>query len=89
MRWCRPLPGHCGADGATSSVDFYAGEVGEVVCFARVRLGSDGRFEMPIVLAGRGRVGRMQERETGGTVGPVGEVQVDVPMGGALEVEVP
>jgi RNA polymerase sigma-70 factor (ECF subfamily) len=81
--------GHCAGPRGESSISFSGGQRGSVTCRSEVRLDAQGRFEMPFVLAGHGRVGRLQILAEGGTSGPDTEVPVDVPAGGSVEVEVP
>jgi hypothetical protein len=81
--------GHCAAPPEGSMLDFSSETSAGYHFYASARIEADGRFEMPCVPAGAGRVGRNAVLPDGGTQGPVAQAHVDVPMGGWAEVEVP
>lgn len=60
-----------------------------LACRVHVLPDANGGFEIPLVMAGRARVCRMKALDGGGTYGPVGEIQADVPAGGRADVAVP
>lgn len=83
------IHGRCAASAADALLQFAPDSSNGATCSVTAHVDATGRFEMPCVLAGSGRVGRYQILSDGGTAGPVAEVHVDVPRGGSAEVEVP
>src|SRR5262249_4265507 len=81
--------GHCASASDEFTISFRAGHEGPIGCQVGVRPDVAGRFELPTVLAGSGRIGRDRIMPEGGTIGPIAEVEVEVPAGGSVEVEVP
>jgi hypothetical protein len=83
------IRGHCSASPADSVLQFSTEAPSGPVFRALVHLDANGRFEMPCVPAGPGRIGRNTVQPDGGTWGPVAQVHADVPRGGSVDVEVP
>lgn len=81
--------GTCAAPPAETILGFNSSSEGRIACDVWAKIGADGRFEMPYVLAGAGIVTRNDNRPDGSIVGPVTKVAVDVPTGGTAEVAVP
>jgi hypothetical protein len=83
------IRGHCAASPAESVLQFSTESTSGPKFHALVHLDANGRFEMPFVPSGPGRVGRLNVLSDGGTFGPVAESHADVPRAGSVEVEVP
>ncbi len=81
--------GHCAAPPTESILDFSSEASNGFHFHVSAHIDANGRFEMPCVPAGPGRVGRNAVMPDGGSRGPVAQANVDVPMGGSVEVEVP
>jgi hypothetical protein len=83
------IHGRCAVPPAGSLLQFYAGESSSITCSASAHIDANGRFEMPFVLAVRGKVIRSDVRPDGTLIGLNGEAEVDVPAGGSVDVEMP
>jgi hypothetical protein len=81
--------GTCAGPAAESILNFSPASPGGIACHVSARIGAEGRFEMPCVLAGPGFVTRSDFHADGSIVGPVAKVSVDVPAGGTADAVVP
>jgi RNA polymerase sigma-70 factor (ECF subfamily) len=81
--------GTCAAPAAESILNFATASPGGIVCHVSAKIGAEGKFEMPYVLAGPGFVTRSDFHPDGSIVGPVAKTAVDVPVGGTADAVVP
>ncbi len=81
--------GTCAAPPADSILGFSGANEGKITCNASAKIGADGKFEMPFVLAGPGFVTRSDYHPDGSIEGPVAKIAVDVPAGGTADAVVP